>query len=203
MLERTDVRTASVALVAVGALTAACGPGSPAGTATPGSAAGAHATDDVTPALATAWNGYRQAFIGADGRVTAPAAGDRSTSEGQSYAMLRAAWSGDEATFVRVWHWTRTNLQVRSDGLFAWLWKPGQGIADRNSAADADSDIALALLFGSRRFGNSVYLTEAQRVLTGIWESDVTEVAGMPVLTAGSWAPASAPVAVDPSYFAP
>ena len=46
------------------------------------------------------------------------------------------------------------NLQVRGDGLFASLWGGG-GVQDHNTATDADSDIALALLFAARHFGDS------------------------------------------------
>ena len=200
MLEDTTMRTRLALVTGVAALAAACGPANPAG---PGSVAGAQSTSNVASALASSWSGYKRAFIGTDGRVTDPSGGGRTTSEGQSYALLRAAWMGDRATFESVWRWTAANLQVRGDGLFAWLWKPGQGVADHSSASDADSDIALALLFGSRRFSSPTHLADGLRVLAGIWQTDVAEVAGMPVLTAGSWAPASTPVAVDPSYFAP
>ena len=41
------------------------------------------------------------AYVDASGTVT---------SEAQSYALLRAAWTGDRATFDRAWNWTQTNL---------------------------------------------------------------------------------------------
>ncbi|MHB8719627.1 MAG: glycosyl hydrolase family 8 [Candidatus Dormibacteria bacterium] len=157
----------------------------------------------VASVLAASWAGYQRAFMAPDGRVLDLSSGGRTTSEGQSYALLRAAWTGDASTFAAAWRWTQANLQVRGDGLFAWLWEPGRGVVDHSSASDADSDIALALLLGSRRFGDAAYGTAALRVLDGMWSSDVADVAGMHVLTAGSWGPGSSPVAVDPSYFAP
>src|SRR5258708_37361668 len=45
------------------------------------------------------------------------------TSEGQSYTMLRAVWQGDKQTFDKSWLWTKNNLQhKKDDALFAWLF---------------------------------------------------------------------------------
>jgi endoglucanase len=154
--------------------------------------------------LQQSWDGYKQGFIGQDGRVSDPTRGGVTTSEGQSYALLRAAWQGDWPAFDTVWHWTAANLQVRGDGLFASLWGGG-AVQDHNTATDADSDIALALLFAQRRFGDTAYRTAALTVLSGMWQHDVTSLNGMNVVTAGNWAAAQqspGPV-INPSYFAP
>ena len=167
---------------------------------------GAAPTPDpqVVSVLGQAWDGYKQAFIQPDGRVVDPSRGGITTSEGQSYALLRAVWMGDRRTFDTAWHWTAQNLQVRGDGLFASLWGNG-GVQDHNTASDADSDIALALLYAGRRFGDASYTTAAGSVLAGIWKVDVTSVDGMNVLTGGNWAATQAtpgPV-INVSYFAP
>jgi endo-1,4-beta-D-glucanase Y len=154
--------------------------------------------------LQKSWEGYKQGFVGQDGRVSDPTRGGVTTSEGQSYALLRAAWQGDRPAFDTVWHWTAANLQVRGDGLFASLWGGG-AVQDHNTATDADTDIALALLFGQRRFGDTAYRSAAQTVLSGMWQHDVTSVNGMNVVTAGNWAATQqspGPV-INPSYFAP
>jgi len=44
--------------------------------------------------------------------------------------MLRAVWSNDRDTFDSVWSWTKENLRVRGDHLFAWKYK--DGVLDRN-----------------------------------------------------------------------
>ncbi len=171
--------------------------------------ASAHPASATPPArdlsiLAQAWAGYRSVFIASDGRVADPKRGGATTSEGQSYALLRAVWMGDRPTFDTVWRWTAANLQVRGDGLFASLWSGGR-VQDNNSASDADSDIALALLFGARRFGDAEYHTSALTVLSGMWQHDVVSTDGMNVLTAGNWAAVQqvpGPV-INPSYFAP
>jgi endo-1,4-beta-D-glucanase Y len=189
---------------------AGCGGGSvvtaPARSATPGSSAAATQSADphVITVLQEAWTGYKQGFIGPDGRVADPTRGGITTSEGQSYALLRAVWMNDRATFDQVWHWTSANLLSRGDGDFASLWGNGT-VQDRNSASDADSDIALALLYAGTRFGASTYTDAGRAVLAGMWHADVVAIGGMNVLTAGNWASAQqspGPV-LNPSYFAP
>jgi endo-1,4-beta-D-glucanase Y len=157
----------------------------------------------VASVLQAAWGGYKQTFV-QGGRVIDPTRGGITTSEGQSYALLRAVWMGDRSSFDTVWRWTAAHLQVRGDGLFSSLWGGGS-VQDHNSASDADSDIALALLYAGRRFGEPGYTTAARTVLDGMWRSDVVAVDGMNVLTAGNWAATQqspGPV-INPSYFAP
>ncbi len=159
--------------------------------------------------LQEAWQGYRAAFIQGDGRVVDPERGGVSTSEGQSYAMLRAVWSGDRASFDRTWRWTQDNLAVRETGLFGFLWGDNHHgaytLLSRDSAADADEDIALALLLASRRWADAGYLSGSRGVLASIWAHDVAAAGGRPYLSAGSWAPGSraAGLIVNPSYMAP
>lgn len=159
--------------------------------------------------LTSSWERYKTSFIKADGRVVDYSQNGITTSEGQSYALLRAVWLDDKPEFDLVWNWTRNNLQL-SNGLFGWRWGqiapnrygflPGGG---NNSASDADTDIALALIFAADRWGDKTYLVQAQRILPGIWNEEVATVAGQPVLTAGNWAKGSSLVIVNPSYFAP
>jgi endoglucanase len=187
---------------------AGCGGGS--GVTATASAPSAGSSAQVTPngelvsVLQQAWAGYKQTFVQPDGRVIDPTRSGITTSEGQSYALLRAVWMGDRTSFDTVWRWTAANLQVRGDGLFASLWGGGS-VQDHNTATDADSDIALSLLYAGRRFGDQGYVTSAHAVLAGMWQSDVVAIDGMNVLTAGNWASAQqspGPV-INPSYFAP
>lgn len=55
--------------------------------------------------LEQSWMIYRQQFIQEDGRVIDYEASDRSTSEGQAYAMLRAALIDDPSTFALTLDW--------------------------------------------------------------------------------------------------
>src|ERR1700710_1317714 len=77
------------------------------------------------------------------------------TSEGESYTMLRSVWLGDKSTFDNSWSFTRDNMQHKNDALFSWLYGKQQdgsfGVLTAQggtaSASDADSDIALSLVF--------------------------------------------------------
>ena len=72
--------------------------------------------------LGTAWTAYKEVFIRPEGYVWDEAR-QEVTSEGQSYALLRAAWMGDRETFDRVFAWTEAHL-ARPDGLYSWQWTP-------------------------------------------------------------------------------
>lgn len=178
------------------------------GTPTP-DAGGVPIAADAPRLLQLTWQGYTRDEIQADGRVIDHQRTGVSTSEGQSYALLRAVWMDDRPTFARVWAWTHDNLQVRSDRLFGYLWgrRPDGRwtILSTDSATDADEDIALAMLFAAHRWHESGYLAEAQAIAQDIWRREVVTVQGVPYLTAGNWAPSytTPGPALDPSYFAP
>ncbi|MGB3614395.1 MAG: glycosyl hydrolase family 8, partial [Elainellaceae cyanobacterium] len=56
--------------------------------------------------LDESWQIYKQQFIQADGRVIDREAGDRTVSEGQAYALLRAVMADDPTTFSVVLSWS-------------------------------------------------------------------------------------------------
>ncbi len=145
------------------------------------------------------WNYYNYSYI-SGGRVISLDEGGITTSEGQSYAMLRAVWSGDRETFDSVWAWTRKNL-LRLDNLFSWKWK--NTILDENAATDADTDIALALLMAAERFDDSIYKTEALKIIHAIWQHEVLTIDGKHYLTGGNWAPGEKFPTVHVGYLAP
>lgn len=158
----------------------------------------------------SSWENYKGRFINSDGRVIDSSQGDITTSEGQSYAMLRAVWVDDKPTFDLVWKWTQADLKRGPDNLFEWKWgKRADGSygvfpnGGDNSASDADSDIALALIFASNRWSDPGYLNEAKKILPDLWNVE-TDVAGSNrYLIAGNWAKNSQEMVINPSYFAP
>ncbi len=159
------------------------------------------------PELVAAWRDYVAAYIAEDGRVIDRGDADRSTSEGQAYAMVRAVWIDDRATFDRVRAWTDANLQEGDDPLPAWLWgkRPdgSWGTVDPSPAADSDQWIAWALLAASERWGDPAYATEARRMLAAIWTRETRVVAGVRYLLPGPWAQDGDPVRLNPSYWLP
>lgn len=150
--------------------------------------------------LSALWSFYKFHYVD-DGRVVSLDEDHITTSEGQGYAMLRAVWSDDPVTFTRVWEWTKRNLQVREDRLFAWKWK-GR-VLDIHSATDADTDIALALLLASRRFEEPGYESEALEIIRDIWSVEVFQVGEAFYPTAGDWALEEAAPPLHVAYLAP
>ncbi len=207
----------------------------------------AYAKTELKAILKSTWQGYKTHFIQADGRVLDPSAEDISTSEGQSYALLRAVWMNDRETFDRVYQWSINNLQTpRGDKLFAWRWgklpetleapkpliklseplktienietklliKPskekiqasiyGWGVLNKESASDADQDIALALILASRRWNTPQYQRDAMAILRDFWNKNTGESPAGRVLFAGDWhKPNITSELINPSYFAP
>lgn len=157
--------------------------------------------------LRRSWSSYRLHFIQGDGRTVDPMREMATTSEGQSYSLLKAVWLDDRDTFDRVLAWTNNNLRVRGDALFAFLWGQRPDGAwtplDANVASDADQDIALALIFAHRRWGADAYLAQARAVLADLWRQTVVAVGDRPFLTAGNWALQQDRPTLNPSYLAP
>lgn len=157
------------------------------------------------------WVAYRET-IQDDGRTIDRGRNYLTTSEGQSYSLLRSVWMDDRDTFDQVLKWTKHNLQKREeDQLFAWLWgQRSDGRWDiiieeggRNSASDADQDIALALIFAAVRWNDTYYLDEANEILDDIWRQEVVLIGNRPYLTAGNWARDEIRPTINPSYLSP
>ncbi len=78
--------------------------------------------------LYNSWQSYKSTQIISYGQVIDTFNNGRTTSEGQSYALLRAVWQGDKDTFTGVWNWTKDHMQYRTqDKLFSWLWEKKSG----------------------------------------------------------------------------
>lgn len=163
--------------------------------------------------LAAVWKQYKQtSWDSSSGRTIDHSAQDITTSEGQGYTLLRAVWSNDHPTFDSTWQWTRTNLQ-RDDKLFNWKW--GQrpdgswGVLSaqggNNTASDADSDIALALLLADKQWPGAGYGADAKAIIGSIWQHDTVLAAGKRYLAADDLESqkTSGEAVINPSYFAP
>ena len=162
--------------------------------------------------LAGTWESYKKEYweVGT-GRTLDKQQNDITTSEGQSYTMLRAVWMSDKETFDKSWAWTEEQLQ-RDDQLFSWRWgKRDDGtygvlenVNGQNAASDADSDIALAFLMAASRWQDKKYLNEAREIIASIWEHEVVTVAGIPYLAPNNLEKQSSqPIVINPSYLAP
>ena len=135
---------------------------------------------EATISLKESWDAYRKRFIQGDGRIIDWEAEEKSTSEGQAYAMFRAVFADDRDSFDRTLKWSESNLQRRDaqgkpiDSLWAWKWgknASNQWVQlDPNFASDADIDACFALILASDRWNRPDYLALAKTKLKDLWD---------------------------------
>ncbi len=138
------------------------------------------------------WEAYARRFVSDEGRVIDRSAGDRTTSEGQAYALFFALVAGDDARFDRVLSWTRDNLaagDLRAN-LPAWWWgRDAQGawrVLDTNAASDADLWIAYTLLEAGRLRRDPALAELGRAVSATIAAREVADLPGLgPMLLPG------------------
>lgn len=151
------------------------------------------------------WDSYKAHYWHDSGQTTDPANHNFTTSEAQSYTMLRAVWQNDPSVFTATWRWTADHLQ-RNDKLFSWLYGPSGVVTaqnGQNTASDADINIALALVLASGRWHNEDYLRSATAIIPAIWNEEVITVQSKPYLTADNLEKRSDTPLLNPSYFSP
>lgn len=159
------------------------------------------------------WKNYKKEYIEVGTtRTVDTQQGNISTSEGVGYTMLRSVWVDDKETFDQSFKWANDNLRRKDDSLYSWLFgKKADGtygvMVDRggeNTASDADTDIALALIFAYRRWGDESYFFAAKKIISDIWTIEVVSINNVPYLTADNLERESADrVVINPSYFSP
>ena len=138
------------------------------------------------------WDAYKAHFIDAQGCVIDHAGGDRTTSEGQAYAMFFALADNDRATFDRILTWTQANmaegdLQTHLPGSLWGKGTDGQSKSlDPNSAADADVWIAYSLIEAGRLWHVPAYTDLGRQMLARIAQTEVADLPGFgPMLLPG------------------
>lgn len=161
----------------------------------------------VQPILAESWQFYKDRFLINGERVESNNYGG-TISEGQSYALLKAVWMEDPATFQRVWSWTRREMRRPHDALLGWRWGEREngtsGLIEVENATDADQDIAYALLLAGERWGRTEYIRDARRIIADLWRLDVAEIGGRHYLVPGTWEGFRQEyLSLNPSYMAP
>jgi endoglucanase len=131
------------------------------------------------------WTAYAQRFLDGQGRVIDRSAGDRTTSEGQAYAMFFALVDNDKTRFDKLLKWTEANLAGGdlTARLPAWEWgKTGNGewkIRDANPASDADLWLAYTLLEAGRLWKDPRYENLGRLVATRIAKEEIVLVPGL------------------------
>jgi endoglucanase len=180
-----------VVWVALAVLIAGCGSAAPNGSV-PRSA---------SPQTTSAADRFLSRYVTSDGRVIRRDQGGDIVSEGQAYGMLIAEIADRPALVETIWRWTEHHLG-RSDGLLAFHATGTGRVEDNQSATDADTLAAYALL---RYHGPGAdRMNQAGRDLANaVLDGESVRLAGAPVLVAGPWAKSSMPPVVDPSYWMP
>ncbi|BCS33098.1 hypothetical protein TBR22_A23240 [Luteitalea sp. TBR-22] len=183
----TLARPAAVLLILVIATAAGCRPGGPP------------RTPDAR--LGALWSSFLGRYVRPSGAVVDPLRDGQVSSEAQSYALVRAVWMRDRATFRRVLAWTEAHLD-RPDGLRSWLWDPATGrVRDANTATDGDIEIAWALALASIVFDEPAYATRAATLVRAIRTQTGIPVGDAWFPSAGNWARRER--IVNLSYFYP
>lgn len=157
------------------------------------------------------WQAYQVTFISPEGRIVDASQPDqRSTSEGQAYALFFALVANDPTRFAQILNWTRLNLAAGdlNTHLPAWLWghrsDGSWGIIDGNTASDADLWLAYILLQAGRLWHRPAYTETGRRTVSLIAQREVVDVAGTGQLllpgTRGFGPDDRGCVTVNPSY---
>jgi endoglucanase len=172
------------------------------------------------PVLQESWIAYRDRFIQPDGRVIDWESDQRTTSEGQAYALLRSVLADDPKSFQQVLNWSEANL-ARKDPASSkltdrlWTWKWGRiptgklagkwGVVDGNFASDADIDACYALILAAQRWQRPEYRTLAAEKLRDLWDHSTIVIQGKRYLLPGPDAAFRRDdvVTFNPSYLAP
>lgn len=128
------------------------------------------------------WQAYVDHFIQWDGRVIEHSQAQRTTSEGQAYALFYALVANNKDEFNKILNWTQTNLAYGdlTKHLPAWEWgqkRDGSwGVKDKNSASDADLWLAYSLLKAGQLWQNNTYTLLAHAFITRIESDEVVRI---------------------------
>jgi endo-1,4-beta-D-glucanase Y len=150
------------------------------------------------------WDQYTQHFIDDQGRVIDHNSQERTTSEGQGYALFFSLVDNDRPRFDKLLRWTEANLAAGdlTERLPGWNWgKAPDGnwrMLDPNPAADADLWIAYSLLEAGRLWHDERYEKIGTAMATRISHEEVALIAG-----AHGFHPDPATWIVNPSYLPP
>jgi endo-1,4-beta-D-glucanase Y len=131
---------------------------------------------------------------------------DSTVSEGIAYGMLIAVYMDDQSLFDDLWQYEQQFLDGKT-GLMNWYIKAdGSGVGSDPSgagpAADADEDMAFALVLADKQWGGqgklkSKYIDLAKAQISSVWNNEVYNYEYLK-----PW-PATDLPALNLSYFAP
>jgi endoglucanase len=158
------------------------------------------------------WETYAQKFMDNQGRVIDHTGNDRTTTEGEAYAMFFALVAGDRVRFDKLVQWTEDNL-AQGDltaRLPAWSWGKaddgGWHVLDSNPAADADLWMAYSLCEAGRLWKSPRYEKMGELMASRVAQQEVVLVPGLGTMLlpgAQGFHPDAQTWFVNPSYLPP
>jgi endoglucanase len=158
------------------------------------------------------WESYNRYVVDDQGRVIDHSAQDRTTSEGQAYAMFFALVANDRIRFDKLLRWTEINLAGGDLRLHLAAWRWGRSpdgtwkILDPNPASDADLWMAYSLLEAGRLWHEPRYENLGTIVAIRIAQLEVAYVPGVgTTLLSGpvGFHPSDSTWLLNPSYVPP
>lgn len=158
------------------------------------------------------WESYAAKFVDGHGRVVDHTAGDRTTTEGEAYAMFFALVANDRSRFDKLVDWTEDNLAQGDLTLHlpAWSWGKAEDgswrVLDPHPAADADLWMAYSLEEAGRMWGVDRYSKLGTLMADRIAHQEVVLVPGVGTTMipgADGFHPDPATWYVNPSYMPP
>jgi endoglucanase len=157
------------------------------------------------------WDSYTARFVDNQGRVIDHTAGDKTTSEGEAYAMFFALVANDRNRFDKLLGWIEANLAQGDLTLHlpSWSWgKAPDGswrALDTNSASDADLWMAYTLSEAGRLWHSDRYSKLGSLLAARVAQQEVAMTpAGMLMLPGEQgFHPSDSVWFVNPSYMPP
>jgi endoglucanase len=131
------------------------------------------------------WRSYAAAFLDDQVRVIDHDERDRTTSEGQAYALFFALVANERERFDRLLRWTERNLAGGdlTSRLPAWLWGRAPDnqwrVLDDNAASDADLWMAYTLLEAGEMWREPRYSALGTALANRVASEEVVQIPGL------------------------
>ena len=164
---------------------------------------------DAQPQPWPLWQAYTQHYVDAQGRVIDH---DRTTSEGQAYALFFALVDDDRSRFASLLSWTAANLGGGDLTLRLPAWHWGQSPSgqwkplDDNSASDADLWMAYTLIEAGRLWHDARYDKLGRSLAERVAREEVVSIPGLGVALlpgAHGFQTGTKTYVLNPSYLPP
>lgn len=144
---------------------------------------------------------WKSAYVTSDGaggnlRVRRPQNSNDTVSEGIGYGMLISVYMDDKSTFDGFWNYAKAHRNSR--GFMHWQINSSGQVIGQNAATDADEDMALALVFASKKWGGN-YASEASALINAML-NHMVEASTWVVKPGDAWGGSNC---TNISYFSP